>query len=128
MIDHIEIYVSNLNNTKKFYNKLFNILGYETYQEWNSGISYRYLNTYIVFVQTEPKYLSHKYHRKHTGLNHLAFSVDSTEKVDFIRNIFLDTNTNELYENKYPNAGYPSYALFFEDPDRIKIEIVFREN
>lgn len=127
MIDHIEIYVSNLNNTKNFYNKLFHLLGYKIYQEWDYGISYKYLNTYIVFVQTESKYLDFKYHRKHTGLNHLAFSVDSIEKVDFIRNRFLKEDITELYEMKYPNAAYPSYAFFFEDPDRIKIEIVFRD-
>lgn len=128
MIDHIEIYVSDLNKSKQFYHKLLEFLGYQKYQEWEQGISFKYMESYIVFVQTEEKYLDAAYHRKHTGLNHLAFRVNSKEKVDAIREKLRALRVHELYSEKYPDAGHPSYACYFEDPNRIKIEVVFRED
>ncbi len=50
MIHHIEIYVENLEESKKFYNLFLPLLGYELFQNWDQGFSYRYQETYIVFV------------------------------------------------------------------------------
>lgn len=125
MIHHIEIYVSNLNATRKFYSVLFSMLGYELYQEWDKGFSYRDEQAYIVFVQVEDKYVQNGYHRKNVGLNHLAFSVETSQKVDAIKNVLKQKGVVELYEDKYPFAGGEDYfAFYFEDPDRIKCEIV----
>lgn len=55
---HIEIYVSNLDKTKEFYSWIFSILGFELFQEWKDGFSYKKDEFYIVFVQTKEKYLN----------------------------------------------------------------------
>ncbi|GMA08492.1 hypothetical protein GCM10025886_16430 [Tetragenococcus halophilus subsp. flandriensis] len=128
MIHHIEIYVSNLSETRKFYDLLLSELGYRLYQDWEQGFSYKYGNYYIVFVQTEDEYLKNGYHRKNTGLNHLAFAVDNGQKVDKLRQKLINNGVNEQYVNSYPFAGGPNhYAFYFEDPDRIKVEIVAKE-
>lgn len=79
---------------------------------------------YIVFVEVENDYRSYGYHRKRIGLNHLAFSVDEKSLVDRITNELLDKNWGILYNESHPYAGGEGhYAVYFEDPNRIKLEI-----
>lgn len=124
-IHHIEIYVNNINQTKDFWTWLLNELGYSNYQEWPLGFSFILNQTYIVFVQVEDNYLSHTYHRKQAGLNHIAFDGGNKDFVDEITKKLKVKNIPILYLDKHPYAGGPDYyAVFFEDPNRIKIEIV----
>jgi len=48
---HIEIYVSNLENTKEFYSWILSVLGFELFQVWKDGFSYKKDEFYIVFVK-----------------------------------------------------------------------------
>ena len=84
MIHHLEIYVSNLEESTIFWEWLLSELGYTPYQKWDKGQSYKLNDTYLVFVQTEDEYLDVAYHRKRVGLNHLAFHAKSREHVDKI--------------------------------------------
>jgi len=125
MLHHVEIYVSNLEKSRNFYQFLLPQLGYELYQEWPQGFSYIKEQTYLVFVQTEMKYLEHSYHRGHTGLNHLAFHAKSKEQVDQLTLALKERQVSILYTDRHPYAGGNDYyAVFFEDPDRVKLEVV----
>ena len=125
---HIEIYVSNLDKTKEFYSWIFSILGFELFQEWKDGFSYKKDEFYIVFVQTKEKYLNNGYNRCNIGLNHLAFRCQTKDKIDQIRKNLIQRNIVLLYDDKYPYAGGAEhYAVYFEDPDRIKVEICLDE-
>ena len=129
IIHHIEIYVSDLKRTILFWEWLLTKkFTYEIFQKWDRGISFKLGETYIVFVQTEKKYLSNPYNRKNTGLNHLAFHCRSKEFVDTLTKELKEKNINILYADKHPYAGGENYyAVFFEDPDRIKVEVVADE-
>ncbi|MBK6773255.1 MAG: VOC family protein [Ignavibacteria bacterium] len=129
IIHHIEIYVSDLERTILFWEWLLTKkFTYEIFQKWDRGISFKLGETYIVFVQTEKKYLSNPYNRKNTGLNHLAFHCSSKEFVDTLTKELKEKNINILYADKHPYAGGENYyAVFFEDPDRIKVEVVADE-
>jgi catechol 2,3-dioxygenase-like lactoylglutathione lyase family enzyme len=128
LIHHIEINVKNLDTSRRFYSMLLPELGYAPYQDWPKGFSFKEANSYIVFVQTEEPYLDMPYHRKASGLNHLAFRVDSPEVVDRLAGKLRSLGTPMLYEDCYPFAGGPGhYAVFLEDPDRLKIEIAAGE-
>ncbi|WP_239734308.1 VOC family protein [Mammaliicoccus sp. G-M28] len=125
---HIEIYVEDINKTRNFYEWLLPELGYKLYQDWENGFSFKLDKTYIVFVEAEEEYKKYGYHRKRIGLNHIAFSVSNRNKVDYISNILLENGMNILYEDKHPYAGGKNhYAVYFEDPNRIKLEIVSEE-
>ncbi|MCW6674425.1 VOC family protein [Aerococcaceae bacterium NML171108] len=126
MLHHIELYVSHLSKTRAFYDALMPQLGYTLYQEWEQGFSYQSADgTYLVFVQASDKYLAVGYHRQRIGLNHLAFCVDTTQTVDALRQFLLEKDVPLLYDERYPYAGGPNhYAVFFEDPDRVKLEVV----
>ena len=124
IISHVELYVSNLDDSREFWSPLLEALGYKLFQVWNKGVSYILNDTYIVFVQTEEKYKDIPYHRKRTGLNHLAFYVDTKEELKTIETSLKNSGTKFLYTDRYPENAENYYAIFFEDPDRIKVEIV----
>ena len=125
LIHHIEINVADLNKSIDFWGWLLAELGYELDQEWESGQSFRIGDTYIVFVQTEDKYKDIPYHRCRTGLNHLAFHAESRQQVDDLTKKLKEKDVLILYQNQHPFAGGKNhYAVFFEDPDRIKVELV----
>ena len=127
-VHHIEIYISDLKKTIEFWDWLLTELGYEKYQDWNEGISYKLLDAYLVFVQAEEKYLDIGYHRKRIGLNHIAFHAESRAMVDDLTNSLKERGVTILYKDKHPFAGGKDhYAVFFEDPDRIKVELVAPE-
>lgn len=125
MLHHVELYVSDLKKSLTAWDWLLNELGYTLYQQWDKGKSYKFEKTYLVFVQTEPEHLEPPYHRKKTGLNHLAFHADSLEQLERLRSELPHRGFTELYADRFPHAGGPNYiALYFEDPDRMKVELV----
>ena len=122
-LHHIEINVSDLSKSTEFWGWFLEGLGYQKYQEWKNGKSWRLKNTYIVFVQTETEYFDPSYHRKRTGLNHLAFHAGSRQQVDGVTKTLKKKGIKILYPDRHPYAG-GYYAVYFEDPNRIKIELV----
>lgn len=123
-LHHIEIYVKDLEISKAFWGWLLSELGYKEYQNWEQGVSYILDKTYIVFVQTEERFLDIPYHRCRAGLNHLAFHGGSKEFIDEITLKLRQKNVKVLYDDRHPYAGgLGHYAVYFEDPDRMKVEI-----
>lgn len=124
-IHHIELYVSDLERSKAFWQWLLKDLGYQVYQQWSGGISFQLPPSYIVFVQAEDRFLDVSFHRCRPGLNHLAFHARSRAHVDHVTEQLQAANLPILYENQHPYAGGDDhYAVYFEDPDRIKVELV----
>lgn len=57
--------------------------------------------------------------------NHLSFHGGSRENIDQLRQDLLARGVKLLYDDRYPFAGGENhYALYCEDPDGIKIEVV----
>lgn len=128
MLHHIEIYVSNLSKTTRFWSWLLIELGFTLFQEWEKGISWKFGHTYIVFVQVEEKYKDMPYHRCSVGLNHLAFHARSKSNIDELTEKLAGKGISILYPDRHPYAGGKEhYAVYFEDPDRIKVELVAPE-
>lgn len=127
MLHHIEIYVSNLDASHAFWTALLAQVGYEESGRWNDGFSLAHGNdAYLTFVQVAEKHALRDYHRCGVGLNHLAFRVKDRETVDRLREYCQENGISCLYDERYPfaNGGSDYYALFIEDPDRIKLEFV----
>jgi catechol 2,3-dioxygenase-like lactoylglutathione lyase family enzyme len=125
MLHHIEIYVSDLSKSIKFWEWFLTELDYKQYQKWDGGISWKYGETYIVFVQAESRFSDVPFHRCRVGLNHLAFHAKSKEHVNELTVKLEERGIKVLYPKKHPFAGGENhYAVYFEDPDRIKVEVV----
>lgn len=125
LIHHIELYVSDLKSSINFWGWFLEELGYEPFQSWESGQSWKIAETYIVFVQAEERFLDIPYHRCRVGLNHLAFHANSREQVDDMTRKLESKGVKILYKDTHPFAGGEThYAVYFEDPDRMKVELV----
>ena len=125
MLHHIEIYVSDLERSRAFWSPFMKQLGYEA-DRWSEGMNYvKEEEAYLCFLQAPPEHLEAGYHRKRVGLNHLAFKGISRAHVDEMAAWVKDSGHTTLYESEYPFASGPDYyALYCEDPDRIKVEVV----
>jgi catechol 2,3-dioxygenase-like lactoylglutathione lyase family enzyme len=125
-LNHVEINVSDLQRSIEFWGWLLPQLGFEPYQTWQEGQSYRCDDVYLVFVQAEERFRERQYHRKGPGLNHLALWARSRDQVRAFPELLRERGVRVLYGDRAPGGiGAPSeWSVFFEDPDRIKVEIV----
>ena len=128
---HLELNVSDPKISFPFYKDLFAYLGFRiTYEDKIIfGASNGELSFWI--KKTEDKYKKNIYHRKNPGLNHLAFKVESQEDVDkFYKEFLVPRKTPILYNSpkKFPEYSGDYYAVYFEDPDRIKLEVVYNKD
>ncbi len=126
MIHHIELYVADLERSTAFWTPLMERLGY-TADRWSGGINYRRGDgdAYLCLLPAPSAHLAAGFHRQRIGLNHLAFRARSREHVDELVSWAQSAGHSLLYEDRYPFATAPDYyAMYCEDPDRIKVEIV----
>ena len=122
-LSHLELYVSDVERSVDFWTWILGWLGYAPFQEWDEGVSFRSGPTYLVFVQAPEGAAG--LDRRAVGLNHLAFRADSPAEVDELTASLRDRGVRILYEDRHPHAGGEDhYAVFFEDPDGLKVEVV----
>lgn len=120
---HLDLYVTDLAVSKPFYTAFLGRLGYRPYQGWPEGQSYIKGRAYVTLVQTEAAYAAAGFHRKRPGVNHLAFQLPSRAAVDaFVADFLAPRGIPLLYGKVQDDPG--AYAAFFEDPDRLKLEVV----
>ncbi|TMD22624.1 MAG: hypothetical protein E6J07_02730, partial [Chloroflexi bacterium] len=112
--------VSNLERSGEFWAAFLKDLGYREFAKSATGWSWTNDESTVFLLQAEPAYLDPPYHRKRVGLNHLAFGVSDPREVDAMATRLKERSIPLLYGG--PRTGRTTYAVFFEDPDRIKIE------
>ncbi|MDP9067998.1 MAG: VOC family protein [Actinomycetota bacterium] len=125
-LHHVELYVSDLRKSLAFWRWLLGELGYQLLDEWDDGESWKLEQTYIVFVQVGDDFTEPRYDRRRVGLNHIAFHVASPADVDRLATEVTKRGSRVLYGDRYPSEDH--YAVYFEDPDGIKIELVAPKN
>ena len=121
---YIEVWVPDINRAKQEWGWILPRLGYSTYQSWDSGISWRLDQTYIVAEQS-PALTGRKHERTAPGLNHLAFHAGSRRDVDTLVVEGARHGWMQLFQDKYPYAGGPGhYAAYLFNSDGFEIELV----
>lgn len=121
-LHHVGLCTSNLERSVDFWGWLLGELGYEAKDEWHDGRSWRKEATYIVIKQANNNEPS--YDREAPGLNHLAFHASSRDRVDELTEGIRERDDSTLlFEEQHPYAG-GYHALYCENPDEVKVEIV----
>src|SRR2546422_8268491 len=120
-LDHLDIYVSDLARSGEFWGAFLTELGYREFAKSPTGWSWTNDESPVFLLQAEPEYLDPPYHRKRVGMNHLAFAVSSKQQVDALATSLAARRIGLPYGG--PRTGRTTYAVFFEDPDRIRIEV-----
>src|SRR3954463_13943569 len=134
-IDHLDLFVTSLERSLEFYRGLLAPLGYVRLSEIEGerGERVLYLGRIggvgsVSLREAQSDAHAVPYDRSGVGLHHLAFAASSRETVDE-RAAWLRERGAEIEsgpeEYEY-SPGY--YAVFFYDPDAIKLEIVHRSS
>ncbi len=126
-LEHIIINVSDPKKSFPFYKDLLGYFGYQVIMEAEDHLGMKKKgDVSFWFVLTDSEFIPNGFHRKNTGLNHFCFNMDSKEDIDKFTEEYLKPRGIEtLYETPkaFPEYTPNYYAVFFEDPDRMKIEI-----
>jgi catechol 2,3-dioxygenase-like lactoylglutathione lyase family enzyme len=123
---HVQLNVRDAERSMPFYKDLFGYLEYRAMHDEPGVAGFSNGTTDFWLIATDPAHVGHGFHRKHTGINHVAFWVPRREDVDRFRQEFLvPRNLATLYgtPREFPRYRPGYYAVFFEDPDRLKLEV-----
>lgn len=127
-LNHLRLTVSNIAKAEKFYDPIARFMGYSLVEKSNHRLSWAGLaghgNLQFLILSQSKKGRSRPHDRYSPGLHHVAWNAESREEVDAFYEMLLENNVCILD----PPADYSYepgyYAVFFADPDGMKLEFV----
>ena len=122
-IHHIDITVRDIDGSTVFYDQVLPLMGFRRTQDVSEGPIWAGAHLEIG-LQSARSSVAHD--RYSAGLHHLAFTAPSRTAVDSLHEKLLDLGISVLdAPAEYPEYAPGYYAVFFADPDGIKLEYVF---
>ena len=124
MIDHIAIWVEDLEKMREFYCKYFDGVSNQRYENRVKGFESYFISfdgaTRIELMKR--KNIEERIYKEILGLAHLAFKVGSKEKVHELTEIFRKDGYKIIGEPRTTGDGY--YESVILDPEGNRIELV----
>ena len=119
-VDHVCIRVANYERSKAFYGRLFGFLGFETIGGFTDMTGWRNGRTAFWITECDATAQPTRHRDDAAGLHHYALEVAGRSDVDAIE-AFLKANDVDIVD---PAGEYYEdyYAVYFLDPDGIKLE------
>ncbi|MGH7190454.1 MAG: VOC family protein [Acetobacteraceae bacterium] len=119
-IDHLVIRVSDYEKSKEFYARLFAFLGFELSDEYPDAIGWTNGKTRFWIGPADALGRVRPHRIGDIGFHHYAFQLRSRRDVDALQ-AFLEENNVPIVD---PASEYYDdyYAVFFTDPDGLKLE------
>ena len=122
-LHHVELWVPDLTGALGPWGWLLGELGWQPYQEWPKGRSWRHGDVYLVLEQS-PALSGSLHDRRAPGLNHLAFTVAGEAEVDRLTEAAPARGWSLMFADRHPHAGGPqSYAAYLEDAWGYEVEL-----
>ena len=123
---HIELWVPDLARARNEWGWLLGRLGYESFQDWSQGHSWRLGAMYLV-VEQSPALSADTHDRLRPGLNHLAFHAGTRADVDAVTAAAKTHGWALMFGDRHPHAGGPDhYAAYLANSDDFEVELVAR--
>ena len=123
-IDHIYVAVSDLSRSETFYDRVMRILGFRKNTFTNEGDHHiQYYNRHFGFVLRPARNAQSAHDPLAPGLHHFCFRVEDASTVDVIARYFVDEGVACSSPQLYPEYAPDYYAIFFSDPDGIRLEV-----
>lgn len=120
-IHHIELTVSNLILSKKFYSK---ILGFKIVAEYPNFVMFYTGSFYLGLTDHKGQIQEKKFSEFNVGMDHLSFEVDSKEDLGKAIELF---DRNNIPHGEIKKLSNNLYVLAFRDPDNIQLELAYKE-
>ncbi len=123
---HIDLTVADLALSKPFYDLVLGFLGYQCVKDTAEVIVWDLtLPDGVCGIALRPARRTRQHDRYTVGLHHFAWNADSRADVDRLHGL-LKKNSATILDapSEYPQYGTGYYAVFFADPDGLKLEYV----
>lgn len=123
-IQHIALYVYDLEKMKEFYQKYFGGITRESYHNPKTGLRTYFLEfagETRLELMTRPELALSQKDRFYTGWAHLAFSVGNREAVDAVAARLRQDGVKLLSGPRTTGDGY--YEACFADPEGNQVEV-----
>jgi catechol 2,3-dioxygenase-like lactoylglutathione lyase family enzyme len=126
-LHHVELWVPDLARARQQWGWLLGELGYEQFQDWEHGRSWRLGGTYLVIEQS-PALIATGHDRLRPGMNHLAFHAGDRARVDALAAAGPVHGWTLLFPETHPYAGgNDHYAAYLANSDGFEVELVAHE-
>jgi catechol 2,3-dioxygenase-like lactoylglutathione lyase family enzyme len=123
-LHHLELWVPDIDRGTAEWGWLLRELGYEPFQEWPAGRSWRSGDAYIVIEQS-PAMDGDRHDRHRPGMNHVAFHAGDAARVDDIVASAPRHGWRLLFADVHPHAGGPqTYAAYLANTDEYEVELI----
>ncbi len=128
-LDHVFVAVRDLERSRTFYDRVMPVLGFRRGDGNLGGDPHVfYHNRQLVYALRPAREGAADHDPYAPGLHHLCFRVADEDAVDRAAGELEDAGVEATRPRYYPEYGPDYYATFFEDPDRIRLEVMnFRE-
>lgn len=124
-LSHIEINVSDYARSIRFYDLILRPLGWKRTVCTKEFTSYSDGHVKVILCPAEQRLKTASVRRHPTGISHFAFSASSREAVDEFHKSTLEPAGISTLSGTGPSGSDDYYAVYFEDPDRLKLEVVY---
>nr|ART40104.1 K423 [uncultured bacterium] len=126
-LQHVQINVSDREAGLAFYRDLFAYFEFDAIEAGEDLVGFSDGSLIFWLMVAAPEHRDRGFHRKAPGLNHVAFRVSGRDDVDrFAAEFLTSRGIVPMSESpkEIPEYGGGYYAVYFEDPDRIKLEVM----
>jgi len=120
-IDHLVLSVGDFARSKEFYGKLLKFLGFKLKYEYDDMAGWSNGKTLLWIAAADAEGRKRKYRKGDIGFHHYAFELSSRQGVDEL-GAFLEANAMTVVDPPGEYYGRNYYAVYFTDPDGMKLE------
>jgi glyoxylase I family protein len=130
MVNHIDLTVLDPGRSLSFYEAILGFMGYRCVSRHARGYDFDLLRPdggfcSVGIMRAEGEGRARPHDRQSPGLHHLAWNAESREDVDRLHDLLRRIGAAVLdAPADYPRYGAGYYAVFFADPDGLKLEYV----
>jgi catechol 2,3-dioxygenase-like lactoylglutathione lyase family enzyme len=124
-VHHVFVNVSDMERAREFYGWLMPRLGYTTGWSYDSGQGYLSPHGSFWLKTADARFAGDTFDKDRVGLCEIAFAAASRDEVDALARALVDRGATVLTApREYPEYVPGYYAVFFADPDGLKLELV----
>ena len=125
-VDHLRLSVGDVEVSRAFYDPWLHLLGFSPVARDDGGAAWGKPDTAggMQWMILTPAEREQEHDLLAAGLHHVAFAADSREQVDQVGEALRALGTEILQGPGEYDHEADRYAVFFLDPDGIKLEVI----
>jgi catechol 2,3-dioxygenase-like lactoylglutathione lyase family enzyme len=122
-IDHLVIRVGNYARSRRFYDAVLGFLGFKRKVEYGKHAGWSNGKTLFWIGEADAEGKKHKHRAANIGFHHYAFELARRQDVDDLYAVLQKHDVTVVDPPaEYPDYGKGYYAVYFLDPDGLKLE------